>query len=405
MPRHLDILNPHLHSRALEKPRSDTHCAPIDKLPVEILGKIFVQCVINDFLYSSYEYPIPAEYDAPMTLSWVSRHWRMVALSIPLLWSSLVIPSQFKCNVAPAMSIVELWIERSASGPLFFHLQRSHRNLLCQCDRAAHTLNFLIRHVQRWKFITLEMEEPTAQHFINLYKTSVPTLESLEIHAQSNYCTQSTTEGIIATISSSSFPNLRRFSWLYRGISPALDTIPWSQLSHIRLNNIMSIQECLRYLGQCSHAVSIELENIAPSAEDLLVSSSPTILPNLQYLKLKARSNPMHLLKQLLTPKLNTLFLNGGWGERNCLDALPEFLSLCSVNTLTVVQQYIPDEDIIDILKSAALEWISCLKIFSQSVAQGEHRLKQSDTLDDAISSRLVFGVAPLGLYVGWNNF
>ncbi|TFK34539.1 hypothetical protein BDQ12DRAFT_669293 [Crucibulum laeve] len=405
MPHPLYINKPHLRSRALEKSRSDAHYAPVDKLPVEILGEIFTYCVINHLSYSSYEYPVPGETEPPMTLSWVSRHWRMVALSDPLLWSSLVIPSQFKCNVAPAMSIVELWIERSASVPLYFHLQRSHRNSSCKCNRAAHTLDFLIRHVQSWKSITLEMEELSAQRFINLNQTSVPALESLEIRTQSNYCTDSTTERIIATISSSSFPNLRRFSWQYLGTSPALDTIPWSQLSKISLNNRMSIQECLRYLAQCSQAISIELENVAPSAQDLLSSSGPTILPNLQQLTLKAYSYSMHLLKQLMTPKLNTLFLDEGWGQRKGFDALPEFLSLCSVNTLTIVQQYIHIEDIIDILKSAALQRVSYLKVSSESVAPDENQLRNSDTLDKAISSRLVFEEDDWGrLFVGWNN-
>ncbi|TFK31059.1 hypothetical protein BDQ12DRAFT_729945 [Crucibulum laeve] len=58
MPHSLGIIKPHLDSHGLEKPPWDIHCAPIDKIPVEVLWKIFNQCVVND-LCVWLDYPIP----------------------------------------------------------------------------------------------------------------------------------------------------------------------------------------------------------------------------------------------------------------------------------------------------------------------------------------------------------
>ncbi|TFK68640.1 hypothetical protein BDN72DRAFT_736969, partial [Pluteus cervinus] len=51
---------------------------PISRFPPEILSKVFLHCHNQD----------QKSPTSRLTLSWVSRHWRNVALEYPALWTS-----------------------------------------------------------------------------------------------------------------------------------------------------------------------------------------------------------------------------------------------------------------------------------------------------------------------------
>ncbi|KAK7048024.1 hypothetical protein R3P38DRAFT_2866991 [Favolaschia claudopus] len=103
------------HQRASLSEPIDAHKALISlvrRLPEDILMTIFSFC-----LPSTHNALIdPAE--APLLLGRICRHWRSVAYSNPIIWSSIHIPctSRISCAALQKLGkVVEAWLERSAS--------------------------------------------------------------------------------------------------------------------------------------------------------------------------------------------------------------------------------------------------------------------------------------------------
>src|ERR1700761_7936870 len=82
--------------------------APIKKLPVELLGEIFMW-TLGDWGIMTDE--PPRLLLEPLTLSHVCVHWRSVAISIPMLWAAIWIDRPRAAHI----HMVELWVERSQS--------------------------------------------------------------------------------------------------------------------------------------------------------------------------------------------------------------------------------------------------------------------------------------------------
>ncbi|KAF7346537.1 hypothetical protein MSAN_01881800 [Mycena sanguinolenta] len=106
--------------RALLQQPIDAHKAlisPMRLIPHDVLLEIFFAC-----LPSEHNALIdPAE--APLLLGRICRHWRSVAYSAPMLWSSIHIPPLDYSNTPPGILLglertVKAWLERSAACPL-----------------------------------------------------------------------------------------------------------------------------------------------------------------------------------------------------------------------------------------------------------------------------------------------
>ncbi|TFK65705.1 hypothetical protein BDN72DRAFT_751085, partial [Pluteus cervinus] len=103
---------------------------PISSIPNEILSKIFLECHEVD-LESNSNFDIPGDdrsLDSPgktrLILSWVSSHWRAVALSYSELWSLATGGNQ---------EYIEECIARSKDLDLSFVLRNPRRQLLQIC--------------------------------------------------------------------------------------------------------------------------------------------------------------------------------------------------------------------------------------------------------------------------------
>ena len=101
---------------------SDPIFAPVRKLPVEILGKIFIECI------PSLELESPFFFDDGMhpqqvraRLGHVCRVWKTVLHNEPGVWATL-----FLDNSLLPLEIISLWIKRSRSHPLDVSLQIKH---------------------------------------------------------------------------------------------------------------------------------------------------------------------------------------------------------------------------------------------------------------------------------------
>jgi hypothetical protein len=78
----------------------------IDKLPVELLGEIFIRCLPDIYFF------LPRPTIAPMLLCQICGYWRRVALATPKLWVRLSVPGH-AYHHSSHLSLLELWMDRS----------------------------------------------------------------------------------------------------------------------------------------------------------------------------------------------------------------------------------------------------------------------------------------------------
>ena len=98
---------------------SDPIFAPVRKLPVEILGKIFIECIPSLVLESPFFFDYgmhPQQVRA--RLGHVCRLWNTILHNEPGVWAWLLLD-----HPLPAQEIVTLWIKRSKSHSLNVSLQ------------------------------------------------------------------------------------------------------------------------------------------------------------------------------------------------------------------------------------------------------------------------------------------
>ena len=104
-----------VHTHAISDP---IYIDPVRKLPVEILAKIFIEC-IPSLVHGS---PGPSPSDRPQQvrarLGRVCRWWNAILNDVPAVWATLVLGVRL-----PALETVSLWIKRSKSHPLDVSLQ------------------------------------------------------------------------------------------------------------------------------------------------------------------------------------------------------------------------------------------------------------------------------------------
>ena len=98
-----------------------TTTMPISLLPVELLTRIFVECLHDDGPYLH-----PATYAAPLLLTLVCRRWRQIALQTTQLWCSLSAIEEYWGVLTPMdearVNRYAAWLSRSGNRPLSLDL-------------------------------------------------------------------------------------------------------------------------------------------------------------------------------------------------------------------------------------------------------------------------------------------
>jgi len=184
--------------------------SPARRLPPELLGEIFVQCLDKSNNLS--------KTTPPYVLSKVCQRWRKVALSLPDLWRHLpplVSSASVNLRVRQRMACVEAHLERSGNAGLTFYFCKSTTPEVDDC-----ILEALFRHSRRWERISLKISEEVCAHFSRV-KGRLPSLSSLmlDIERHSN----------LHVDMFENAPNLREVQLETRNWSGPVE-LPWSQL-------------------------------------------------------------------------------------------------------------------------------------------------------------------------------
>ena len=235
----------------------------IQKLPVEILTKVFMQLIFGrDFpdqkiyylhprdprrtLTYHLEYPTPL----PFLLSHVCSIWRAVALSSPVLWTLLETPSDGRPSSSKGVTkLLRLWISRSGNMPLTLYVCSTP-------DGGNSDYNFmkvLSNHLHRVESMTLAYW-CTSVPFTKIYG-NVPSLRTLKLEVEGVNLTE-------LKFPFSSCPMLQHLEW--PTFKTSLADIPWAQLKRLRLNNVSAFQAASS-LTSCPQLLDVRFRIEAPS--------------------------------------------------------------------------------------------------------------------------------------------
>ncbi len=273
--------------------------APVNRLPYEIIGAIFMHCL------SKGEFKWPHIDNAPLLLCRVCRIWRLVAIMTPGLWTSLMI-------VLPPKTTPGIWM------------------FLMNYIQPQTNLHAFAYGVPTWLSrsgilpLSVRMDVyPTYQlpsHFFDIFLPFFPRFSNLRMHIPS-----STLSVLIC------YPTA------------------WLQLTKFTLSSETSLKNCISILRLCKNLNSCFFQRVFEPS-DAQIPDEPFVLPHLQTLKIYGREDLFVILDCIAAPKLWDLDVIFYWPQpwqRSRLIGLFE-RSECPLQRLAIEGLDIPQWDLLD---------------------------------------------------------
>jgi hypothetical protein len=130
------------------------HCVvpPMNRLPIELVTKIFIHCLPDK--------PVsPDRHRAPLLLGQICKHWRTMALAMPLLWRTIRARISSDPDILERqVAWIELWLLRSSECPLVINLHLLSRS------HSHQVLDVVICHAHRWQDVSLHLTLSSLRH-------------------------------------------------------------------------------------------------------------------------------------------------------------------------------------------------------------------------------------------------
>ncbi|KAJ6522129.1 hypothetical protein DFH09DRAFT_1330770 [Mycena vulgaris] len=253
---------------------------PVITLPNEITSEIFIHALDLPSLNT--------QSPAPTVLAQVCRHWRNIALSLPMLWSTISLKIARK-TLENRLIMANTWLDRSGTHPLsitFNHGPDDH-GVTSPGVKFAQFLLEISRHFFRLKH--LEVGVTLIGPSLQLVQSRMPQLTHLALWMDRLH-----TPDAPVVISPETFPLLRSLELHH--FHPFTSVIfPWKQITtlicdHIDYRHLRSILEQTPALLHCE--VSHMRSAVGPSEK-------PITLPHLESLIFSLYppdENPVHRL-------------------------------------------------------------------------------------------------------------
>ncbi|KAJ6463480.1 hypothetical protein C8R45DRAFT_1025916 [Mycena sanguinolenta] len=341
--------------RASFKAPIDAHRAlisPMRRIPHDVLVEIFCAC-------------LPSEHnalidfaEAPLVLGRICKHWRSVAYSSPILWSTMHIPWPHFRSIPPQIrsrleKIVEQWFKRAATCPLSVSFFDDTNYFPSGFDKHPLVLQ-LLPFSPRLRHLTLTGHPEFLRPLLQLGSEDLPLLKSLVVH----YSAHATDFA-----NSKSAFNLSTISNVAIRMVAAIDThalpLPWGQLTKLRLecdplgDHQSTMEGGLDFVGafnvlrKCPVLVHCEFRiTLGLGGVESILDTSPIILPHLQTLVLRGRIFFRKWIPNLVAPNLRSLQV----GEYTTLD-LPLHMNM----SVAIDSRYFTSSGVEDLLRSFPL--------------------------------------------------
>ncbi|KAH0578719.1 hypothetical protein H2248_003846 [Termitomyces sp. 'cryptogamus'] len=258
------------------------------ELPPELLGQVFVSCLRPREIARFY--PIN-RLAPPLLFCQVCQYWRNVAISLPILWSTL--SPDFK-STPGKIALYRLWLERSQNYPLTF-------NCFDTLPKSDPALDLYCSHMHHWGDVQVDIGSEAIYRLLTLRTEMVPLLEKLELQ---NYTKSTEVKQRIDNLTPvlASLSSLSEIIW--SGYIPRnISNIPWPYLRRFVIRECLDTRQCLLLMARCPMIEEIVILYLMKSTHD---TTLPVVdLPHLSKLYLKGDTG--QLLDQLVLPSLRSL--------------------------------------------------------------------------------------------------
>ncbi|KAJ7780737.1 hypothetical protein DFH07DRAFT_793215 [Mycena maculata] len=354
--------------RASLKTKIDAHRAlmsPIRRAPLDILQDIFFACL------PTAHNALMDPGEAPMKLGRVCRHWRSVAYSTPILWSSLHIPSLSfprswdTSDVRPELEIkleeiAHSWLDRSAACPLSISLSRAPYHTESS-PLTPPTVGRITQYSARLRHLGLCVHISEMQPLLLLAADDLPCLESVHIQcpAHDRFPLEFWNQLPIFQVST-----IRAVSLHVRADALALP-LRWAQLTDLNLacfyewgvsgqvtQGGLDQNGAQELLHRCPSLVRCRLR---ATRHTFFIAGPTTTLPHLETLILADDFEHVAFMKCLVLPKLRYLGIGGNHLGFSSAPA--------DTSTITVDIDCIPSQDILELL--ALIPSASCIRVLN----------------------------------------
>lgn len=345
--RHILYFNPQ-GAQALQSLPTAIPVPPVNLFPFEILMEIFRFCLPEETFIA------PNRRTAPLLLCLVCWHWRQIALSVPTLWSSLLVQAGYRIGT-PSLSVIKFWIGRTGKVPLSLAISQTTRPDDEQYEYTESVLRLFVPLLPRWKAVQFRFESEQPQHALleSLRPTGVnaPILEfvSLEIHKWADVDLRELFTKLFQLS-----PNLRRFTWNREPRQSTFQGILWQQLTHVDITHWLSPPECLDILDQCENVEELSINGLVWRVS---VSWPETkVLSRLRCFTLCSQFDMSPIFDHLTLPALRELRIEPNIdrkdGERLGWESLRRLLdrSSCDLEKFVVVDLKLPESEIQDLM-------------------------------------------------------
>ncbi|KAF8645729.1 hypothetical protein AX16_007597 [Volvariella volvacea WC 439] len=339
---------------------------PINKLPVEVLCRIFKQATQenshwDEFLYRSRMSSLDLRDFSPIAVTHVCRHWRRVAIAEPTLWSTIEATGVSEST----FQRVQLYLARSGSSCLLdiTYMAISALSSVLSTQRLEELMKIFVHNISRWRRINFSFVSPEQCNFF------------------SNIPPNSTANLIAATFNFQSRGlNSRLNAWNILRSAPALTELcvlcptllgclapPWDRVTRLFLSPMEA--NLLKGILRQSPNLTELYASLIEDNEDCTSNEASILLPKLLtlYPDPDAVGGTSSLLGIIKAPLLEHLNVNNHDlfpGVFN-LDNLHDFLSYsgCNLKSLLLSDIDIPDHILARGLRSIDLQSLEELRL------------------------------------------
>ncbi|KAJ3971650.1 hypothetical protein EV361DRAFT_909835 [Lentinula raphanica] len=300
----------HMLQRKYDKHRSIL--SPLRRFSAEILQQIFI--------WTLEPFPLLASFESPLLLGQVCSRWRSIALSTSELWNAVHVVistgQEFDLEYSRRRNAtLHAWLQRAGARPLYLSVHFEDPFDIYQQDvpQLNDALEVLVPFCKQWKYLNLQLHNPSVPAFEALRGLDVPLLESVIILRHVSWEGDWNNDRPLYPSFLSNASSLKHI--IMDNFGPFVNSVvPCHQLTFFSLhysNDDLGIRGLVQILSECEALRECVLViSIIHHSQISSTSHTPIHLPHSQKLSITARPNNMAgLLDLLCLPSLQHLHL------------------------------------------------------------------------------------------------